>query len=217
MRLLTRLRKIRSAFRRSVRKLRKPQGRAILVILFLFVVSSAFISPLMNDSINPAAYKPLLHIIAKGESHGNYNAFFGSPTNTTISFTDMRIDEVLAWQKSYVAEGAVSNAVGKYQIIHPTLEGLVAQLSIDPSTRFDEPTQDRLAIALIDRRGAKEFAQKQISADQFAANLAMEWAALPNIQRHDSESSYYANDGINQSHISSTEMRAAIREFEARL
>lgn len=169
----------------------------------------------MNKPINPVAYRPILDVIAKGESHGNYNAYFGNPTNAAIRFTDMSIAEVLAWQKSHVAEGALSNAVGKYQIIQPTLEGLVTELSIDQSTHFDESTQDRLAIALINRRGAVDFARKKISIEQFATNLAMEWAALPHVQGKNPEASYYAADGINQSHISSMEIRQAIRAFEA--
>lgn len=171
----------------------------------------------MNNTINPTAYQPLLQTIAKGESRGNYNAFFGNATNTSLRFTDMSIREVLDWQKTFAAEGAISNAVGKYQIIQPTLEGLVEQLSIDASARFDEAMQDRLAIALINRRGALEFAQNKITADQFAANLAMEWAALPSMQGNSIENSYYADDGINRSNVNPTEILDAINSFKSNL
>lgn len=170
-----------------------------------------------DDTIDPVAYRPLLHTIAKGESKGNYNAFFGDPANTRVRFTDMTIDEVLAWQKEYVAIGAISNAVGKYQIISPTLEGLVRQLSLDRSTLFNEATQDKLAIALIERRGAKDFAKNKLSAEQFAANLAQEWAALPRITGQNASSSYYASDGVNKAHISPKEILGAITAFESQL
>ncbi|PLS82068.1 hypothetical protein CYG49_00330, partial [Candidatus Saccharibacteria bacterium] len=116
-------------------------------------------------------YSVLLDTIARGESKGNYNAYFGNANNTTIQFTKMKVGEVLAWQRDYVAKGSPSNAVGKYQIIQPTLEGLVRQLEIDHNQIFDEALQDRMAVALLERRGAEEFFDKEISREQFAHNL----------------------------------------------
>ena len=131
--------------------------------------------------IDPAAYTPLLNTIAKGESSGNYNAYFGHVGNIEIRFTDMTVAEVMRWQEEYVQQGSASNAVGRYQFMGTTLAGLVKQLRINPQSKFDEALQDRLAIALIERRGSHAFVQGKITREQFAANLAMEWAALPRV------------------------------------
>lgn len=164
--------------------------------------------------IDPAAYTPLLNTIAKGESSDNYNAYFGSPGNTTVRFTDMSIAEVMRWQEEYVRQGSISSAIGRYQIVRPTLAGLVNRQRIDPNARFDEAMQDRLAISLLERRGAVEYVTKEISREQFAANLAKEWAALPRIAGDKPSESYYAGDGINQSRVSIDEIYQAIANLE---
>ena len=167
--------------------------------------------------MNPAAYQPLLQVIAKGESEGNYNARFGDASNTEIQFTKMSLQEVMDWQSQQVGAGAASNAVGKYQIIGPTLRGLVRQLGIDPKERFDEAMQDRLARALIDRRGAADFAKGKLSADQFANNLSMEWASLPALHGPNAGQSYYQGDGLNAAHVTQDEVLAAVEQFRRSL
>ena len=160
--------------------------------------------------IDPAAYQPLLNTIAKGESNGNYNAHFGSPDNTKVRFTDMTVAEVMRWQEEYVRQGNASNAVGRYQFMGTTLAGLVRQLRINTEAKFDEALQDRLAIALMERRGSHAFVQGKITREQFAANLAMEWAALPRIIGDRPHESYYAGDGLNHARISADEVLDAI-------
>lgn len=163
--------------------------------------------------IDPAAYAPLLDTIAKGESGGNYNAYFGNPGNTEIRFTSMSVNDVLNWQSDHIAKGNVSNAVGKYQIIQPTLEELVNKLHIDRDQKFDPTLQDELAIALLERRGSIEYVHKKISSEQFAANIAMEWAALPKATGTNPHESYYGSDGINKSTITVAEIYNALGSF----
>ncbi|HTE22822.1 MAG TPA: hypothetical protein VK674_07360 [Candidatus Limnocylindria bacterium] len=164
--------------------------------------------------IDPAAYGPLLNTIAKGESRGNYNAHFGNAANKRIRFTEMPVGEVLQWQKDFVRKGSVSSAVGKYQFIRPTLQGLVQQLSLDPRVEFDEKLQDKLAIKLLERRGAHAFVQKKLTREQFATNLAKEWAALPKVKGSNPGESYYAGDGINKAHISIDEVFKALTTLQ---
>lgn len=156
----------------------------------------------MTIYINPTAYKPLLDTIAAGESKGNYNAYFGHPANTSVRFTEMPISDVLKWQEKYVQEGSPSSAVGRYQIIRPTLKGLIRELHVDPDTPFNAIVQDRLAIALLERRGSIEYVKGEISREQFAANLSREWAALPKAVGPNPDESYYAGDGINAARVS---------------
>jgi muramidase (phage lysozyme) len=164
--------------------------------------------------VDPSAYHPLLNTIAKGESGGNYNAYYGNPGNTSIHFTDMTIGEVLAWQEKHVSEGNVSSAVGKYQIIRPTLQGLVSELAINHNETFDEALQDRMAIALLERRGSIEYVKEQISREQFAENIAKEWAALPKATGPNPHASYYAGDGINKSNIAVDEVFQALDDLQ---
>lgn len=166
------------------------------------------------DAVDPEAYQPLLQTIAKGESNGNYNAYYGGARNTAVRFTEMTIAEVLKWQEDFVRQGHPSNAVGKYQIIRPTLVGLVNQLGFAQQAKFNETTQDRLAIALLERRGSEAFIAKALTREQFAANLAKEWAALPATSGSSPEKSYYAGDGLNQAQVNVDEIYTALDLFE---
>ncbi|MES2876505.1 MAG: transglycosylase SLT domain-containing protein [Patescibacteria group bacterium] len=167
-------------------------------------------------SANPESYKPLLNLIARVESSGNYNAHYGNSRNDSVKFTDMSISEVMQWQKDYVAQGSPSSAVGRYQIINTTLDGLVRELNIEPAQKFDPPTQDKMAIALLERRGAEQYVNKELGREEFAANLAKEWAALPKVVGDNPEQSYYAGDGLNKSHVEPKEVLSAIEPIEAK-
>lgn len=186
----------------------------ILFAGLLLTISGIAYNNTMSVKIDPTAYTPLLNTIARGESQGNYNAHFGNAANTTIRFTDMSVAEVLRWQDEYVAQGHASSAVGKYQIINSTLRGLVQQLHIDPNTTFDEALQDKLAIALLERRGAHDYVEKKLSREEYAANLAKEWAALPKIIGTNPEQSYYAGDGLNSVQISIDEILGALATLQ---
>jgi conjugal transfer mating pair stabilization protein TraG len=193
---------------------RKKNVRALAVAGLCLVATLMIYTYNMPPHIEPAAYTPLLNTIAKGESKGNYNAYYGNVSNTALRFTDMTIEEVLQWQEDYVHQGSPSSAVGKYQLIRPTLAGLVRQLKIEPQAKFDEALQDRMAIALLERRGALDYAAKKLSREAFAANLAKEWAALPRVVGGNPEESYYAHDGINRSHITIDEVFKALASLE---
>lgn len=219
MRFITRIKKTQKAARRGIRAFRRSfNRRRIAATLVVTAFAAACIIPAMHHehTIDPTAYQPLLAVIAKGESKGNYNAYFAHASNTDIKFTDMTIAQVLAWQDDFIRQGSPSSAVGKYQIVRSTLRGLVKQLDIDTTQRFDPTMQDRLARALIDRRGAKEFSEKRITTEQFATNLSKEWASLPTLQEPHPEQSYYAGDGLNAARVSGTEIRNAITNFQAR-
>lgn len=191
----------------------------LLVAAGLFVLSIVSYANYMNNqrlSVNPESYEPLLSLIGEVESNDNYDAHFGNSANTHVKFTDMSIGEVLKWQKNFVAQGSPSSAVGRYQILSGTLEGLVAQLGIDKNRTFDSSTQDQMAIALLERRGSVEYVNEELSKEQFAANLAKEWAALPKIIGENPEQSYYAGDGLNKSLVESKDVLNAIEPITAR-
>lgn len=155
-------------------------------------------------------YASLLDTIAKGESRGNYNAYFGNANNTSIVFTSMTVGEVLAWQSDFVKKGSPSSAVGKYQFVRPTLNGLVQQLRIPKEAKFDAALQDRMAIALLERRGLKDYKKGKITREVFAHNLSKEWAALPRVVGENPHASYYAGDGLNKVQLTIDEVYTGI-------
>jgi conjugal transfer mating pair stabilization protein TraG len=200
---------------RWLHKLRiKRNRRRTFVAAGLIIAAIIGIHLMTQPKIDPAAYKPLLDTIAKGESKGNYNAYFGNGGNTSVRFTDMTIAQVLEWQQDYVAQGKASNAVGRYQFLGTTLQGLVQRLGISTQLRFSESMQDRLAIALMERRGAIAYADNRLSPEEFAANLAKEWASLPRINGPNPEQSYYQNDGLNKAHVTIPEVMRAVERLK---
>jgi conjugal transfer mating pair stabilization protein TraG len=186
------LRKLKKRFRRTFTK-----RNALLIGIFILSVIVLWAIMHQRNAIAPAAYKPLLEVIAKAESQGNYNAYFGHATNHQIDFTAMSIADILKWQEQYVAQGSPSSAVGRYQIIRPTLLEL-----------------DRFAITLLEKRGAIAFAQNKLSAENFAHELSKEWASLPRVIGTLPEASYYAGDGLNKSLIDSKSSLEAINKFK---
>ncbi|MNH58463.1 hypothetical protein D3C73_102630 [compost metagenome] len=152
----------------------------------------------------------LLDTIARVESKNNYNAYFSRPNNTSIQFTSMTVKEVSVWQKQFVEQGNPSSAVGRYQFINSTLQGLIRELKIDENAKFDETLQDRLAIRLLERRGIREYVNNKLSREAFAHNLSKEWAALPKAIGENPDQSYYAGDGLNKAQLSLEEIYSSI-------
>jgi len=206
-------RQLRKTYRRFIRK--SGAGAKIALIGLVVILGVVMYNGFSAPKVDPSAYGLLMQTIAKGESNGNYNAYFGNAGNTDVRFTEMSIAEVVSWQQTQIANGSASSAVGKYQIVRPTLLGLVDELDVDTSDTFDAALQDRFAIALMERRGALEYVQKKLSREQFAANLAKEWAALPKVLGPNPTESYYASDGINNSQISIAEVYGALKQLES--
>lgn len=192
--------------RYHTRILRKP-GNALGLLAVVGLVSLILITMQETQKIHTA---DLLNTIAKVESKNNYNAYFGNSGNTSIQFTSMTVSEVLAWQKQFVERGNPSSAVGRYQFISSTLRGLVRELKIDENMKFNEPLQDKLAVALLERRGIREYVDDKISREEFAHRLSKEWAALPKAIGENPEQSYYAGDGLNKAQLGLDEVYASI-------
>ena len=161
-----------------------------------------------------ANYRPLFDLIARGESGGNYNAYFGNTTNSDEHFTSMTIQQVINWQADYVAGGSPSSAVGKYQMMQETLNEMVDKHGVDPNALYDEAMQDRLAIKLLEKRDLSKYLSGELSPEQFAAELAKEWAALPKVLGDNPGDSYYQGDGLNKSSIGVGEFLNAVNQIK---
>jgi hypothetical protein len=84
-------------------------------------------------------------------------------------------------QKSMIAQGFESTAVGAYQMIADTLKNAVKMSGIDPTTtKFSKATQDYLARNLIGMRAERAMKNGTIDPKDFANELSNEWAAFKN-------------------------------------
>lgn len=157
---------------------------------------------------------PLLDLIAEHESGGNYNAYFRKANNTKIKFTNMEIDDVIAWQRNYVKNGSPSSAIGKYQFLSNTLEGLARQIGLDFNTKFTPAVQDKLAVVLLDQAGLQKYRKGDLSKEKFAHNIAKIWASLPSVTGPHPNSSVYGGDGLNRSLTDPATVLEAIKAIE---
>lgn len=160
------------------------------------------LSTITND---PLANR-LADFVAGPESNGNYNAVFGK-ANSTVDLSKFTVDEILERQRQTVARGGQS-ATGRYQIIRKTLLGLKKDLGLSGEEKFTPELQDGLFMELARRRGLEKFRAGKMSEEQFALNLAKEWASLPNPK---TGRSYYAGDGLNKSHVTMGQVKVALR------
>lgn len=198
---------------RAIKRLLKNRSFALLIAMVLLCISTIVYAVYIDKkrlTIDPATYAPLLGLIAQAESHGNYNAYFGNADNKSVNFTSMSIADVLKWQSDFIEQGSPSSAVGRYQFLNTTLSGLVQQLNLDAGQKFNESMQDKLAIALLERRGSEEYINEELPREQFAANLAKEWAGLPKVIGESPNDSYYASDGLNKARVTVDEVMKAI-------
>lgn len=127
---------------------------------------------------SPAYFTALLNLIARGEANRGYDSYYaGSRVLPTKPISHMTLAEVRAWQSANTRAGSPSSAVGRYQFITTTFNRLTANLP--PSTLFTPTLQDQMAMTLIGERGLALFLSGTITLEQFASNLAHEWASLP--------------------------------------
>ncbi len=169
-----------------------------------------------------AGKNPLLDMIAKGESEGagGYNAMnqgtisgkvIGSGSSEKIikeKLTDMTVGQVMERgakktddAKTRKEKGLIF-AAGRYQIIPETLAGLVKQGIVSKDDKFDETTQDKLGMALIEQTGAMKLAAAG-KFDEAQNALAKIWAAIPlatDVDDKKAGQSYFEKKGENTSH-----------------
>jgi hypothetical protein len=131
----------------------------------------------------------LLSFIAAGE--GGYNSMnqgtqggriVGSTHNAASilgrNLTDMTIGEVMGHQSSSPRR---LFAAGRYQIIPDTLKGILPSSGLTARDPFSPQNQDRLGLALIQRRKPAwdYLTGKSANRDAALLALAQEWASLP--------------------------------------
>jgi muramidase (phage lysozyme) len=136
----------------------------------------------------------LLDLIAEHESRGNYNAVIGD-INASDDLSRKTLAEIYGLMADLRAIGRPSTAVGRYQIIRKTLQTLQASKGLPDSAKFTPELQDGMAVSLMVGRGYSRWWTGAMSDQEFAHNLSMEWASLPDPDR--GGASHYDGDGVN--------------------
>ena len=153
------------------------------------------------------AVTPLLDFIGNKESEGydDISGLISQSRYPAKSLTQMTIQEVLDWQES-IDQYQLSEAVGRYQIMEDTLRGynndssagpgnpLYTRAGISAGDLFSPQNQDKMAIVLLNQRGLQKFVDGELTREQFANNLASEWASLPLVTGPNAGRSKYAGD-----------------------
>ena len=106
----------------------------------------------------------------------------GAYTGGDITLTDKTLDEIEAIQGSMLrhpSNSLNSSALGKYQIVRTTMRSLRTELGLKGDELFSPAMQDRMANALLERRGLSDWKAGRISDNTFIDNLSKEWASLP--------------------------------------
>jgi hypothetical protein len=154
---------------------------------------------------NVAGAQKILDFVAKYESGGDYNKMYGGKSNSNLS--NMSIAEVLDFQKKN-GPALGSSAIGKYQFMQDTIKGLIAKGVISPTDKFDAATQEKMGMALLEGRGYSKYKSGKLSAEEFANNIAAEWAGMP----MPNGQSRYAGDGKNKALVGRPEFLAQLEQ-----
>lgn len=113
-----------------------------------------------------------------GESNGNYNAYFGHLAGP-YDFSRFTLTRIYEFQAGMLRTDPRSTAIGRYQFLRRTLQSLQRRRGLPSSTLFTPELQDILAVDLLIGRGYPAWWRGSLTDPEFAHNLALEWASLP--------------------------------------
>ncbi len=155
---------------------------------------------------------------AEGTDRGrgyNETLDYGAYTGGDVNLINMTLREILDLQKKMLAHPDNphnSSAVGRYQIVSETLEGLIRNLGLSLDEQFTPKLQDRLADELVRGRAA-----------QGAAGLQQEWQGLKNIPRSTISQALGAqvipttDEEVQKKNLAAQELRKKMLEEQADL
>jgi hypothetical protein len=148
-------------------------------------------------------FSDIASFIGEIESGNSYTTLVGGQKDESI--LTKTVSELKAEQGGRFA-------MGRYQIQMRTAEGILRKNNLDPTTfKFDEAGQDKLFKLLLEHRGLKDFLSGEITKEQFAKRLSMEWAALP---ENSGGLSYYDKDGRNKARTTWAKTMAMLEKLK---
>ena len=144
--------------------------------------------------------KSFFDVILKGESvtYNDHNWYKGDTLKSYIQgrssnrfsllkkdLSQYTIGEVFEFQnKSRSSSSGQLWATGRYQIIPPTLKGVVSRLNIPSSRKYDQKTQDEVGLALLlGRTNSKKYVTQQVAdnkenLEKASLDVAKEWSSV---------------------------------------
>jgi len=128
-----------------------------------------------RSSLGDDTAATILGFVSKAEG-ADFNTLFGGKK---AELETKSVAEVQQLQRAH-GKKTGSSATGAYQVMRKTLSDLIDQGVVDPDEPFTEDVQNRIGMALLERRGYNEWKAGKLSTEAFANRLAQEWAALPN-------------------------------------
>ncbi len=149
--------------------------------------SAPVFPPLSQNSVSGGWSGALLDLIAVPESRGNYNAWYGNAEQDRVDLSGLSVNEVRDLQTDLVQSNGGS-AIGRYQLLDNTLDGLIDRMGLSGNERFTPALQDRMALQLARNAGMEGWIGGRIGDERFARNLSEIWAGLP---RDASNESHY--------------------------
>ena len=163
---------------------------------------------------NPVA--GLLNWIGQHEASGHgYNQVSGF--HNSMPITEMTIGELQAKQRAGEIKrlpGAASNAAGRYQFMPNTLDTAMNLTKLPKDTVMTPEIQDRLAVALMENRGLSDFIRGEMSLEDFANEMAKEWAFLPVVSGDKAGESHYNKIAGNKALVSIDEALSAFNNIK---
>lgn len=154
---------------------------------------SEYAAILNSDSATPGIWGPLLDLISKYESGGDYEAIFGNFDRKNgfrpKPFSQMTINEVSAYGQKYydtykhlMNKNVRSAALGRYQQLHGTVPDRARVAGLDPAVDLFTPeNQDKIAIAynIEAARGGRAYLLNPDRENIFMFELSKEFASFP--------------------------------------
>lgn len=159
-----------------------------------------------QDAVTNTKWKPILNLIASVESiDGSYSSAYNPRGSRIIpGLENMTIQEAVE-----ASGGTDSNgrhyAIGRYQFTTLTA-GQAALANLKVTDKFSPENQDKMAIALIEKKKGVTFDMLRNDPALAQMRLAQEWAGLP---KDRTNRSYYGGDGVNAAHTNTAEVRGA--------
>lgn len=165
---------------------------------------------------------PLLEMIGKHESAGDYNRVYVPPkmpgygSVRRADLSNMTVNEVLDWQRNWTNEqrkagipaDQCSSAAGKYQFIRATLEGTAKQMGLTGKEKFTPELQDRLAMQQLKNAGYDKYMAGRTADQTFLNKVAGVWSSIPQSNGR----SAHAGIGVN---AAGTSVSSAVSTLQA--
>lgn len=119
----------------------------------------------------------LASFVAGAETEGRFDAY-----NADLGKGDPKIlDTNISNLRSYISKYPNSSgAVGAYQFMPETAEGLAKQMGIDPTkTKFTPEVQKQLHLFHLNQLGYGKYVKGEMTKEQFGAAIAQQYRAVP--------------------------------------